>query len=432
MSVARQSLLAVGERTIDVSAGSLSGPDGVRRLEPRLVALLVCLDAANGGVVSRGALVEQVWDGRPVGDDAIDSAICRLRSAVGDRDRRLIQTVPKRGYRLVGRRSTQRESNSSLSLRGEVALSMWSSASTAHALSCFQAALIEVPTNSRAMAGAALARAMACYWGAPNSGELLDAAYAEAEAARNHSPEMAWGWLASGVAGFLRTGDVDAACEQLTRAFDSDPSIVLISIWRSLVLCANADFAAAVAEAERAQGLDPHGEGASANLVQTLFLARRYRQCAEAAAAVSTRFGGSLALRAYRGLALVFAGDEAAGIEVMSSSWRAGAGRSERLATLLRAFEEGGVSAYFKELAQITSSEHSGDTVRPIDRAILWALAGNAARAIEALDLAAARSDPRLRWIAAMPQLDSLHGMPEFEALRQAHAPLGCAWLQAS
>jgi tetratricopeptide (TPR) repeat protein len=266
---------------------------------------------------------------------------------------------------------------------------------------------------------------MACYWGAPNSGKLLDAACAEAEAARNQSPEMAWGWLASGVAGFLRTGDADTACEQLTRAFDSDPAIVLISIWRSLVLCAKSDFGAAVAEAARATDLDPHGEGPALNLVQILFFARLYWRCAGAAAHALMKFDSSLGLRAYRGLALLFAGDEAAGIDVMLSSWRAGAGRSERLAALSRAFEEGGVSAYFKELAIVTSSEHLGDIVRPIDRTILWALAGEKARALEALDLAVARNDPRLRWISVMPQLDSLRGMPEFEAIRTAHAPFG-------
>lgn len=422
MSVDGQDFLTIGGRTIDIPAANLLGPDGVRHLEPRLVALLVCLDDANGGVVSRAALVERVWGGRPVGDDAIDSAVCRLRTAVGDREKRLIQTVPKRGYRLVGQRRAQRASNTLLCVRGEVALSIWSFATAEQALSCFQAVLIDEPTNTRAMAGAALARAMTCYWGAPNACALLSTAHAEAEVARCQSPTMEWTWLASGVAGFLRTGDADTACERLTRAADIDPSNVLASIWRSLVLCAKADFPAAVAEAERANDLDPHGEGASLNLVQILFFARHYRRCAEAAAVALTRFESSLGLRAHKGLALLFAGDEAAGIDVMLSSWRAGAGRSERLAALSRAFAEGGASAYFRELAIVTSSEHSSDVVRPIDRAILWTLAGEEARAIEALALAAARNDPRLRWIWVMPQFDGLRGAPGFEALCQAHA----------
>ncbi len=269
-----QDLLTLAGRSIDISASSLSGPDGVRHLEPRLTALLACLADARGGVVGRGALVERVWTGRPVGDDAIDSAICRLRAALGDRDKQLIQTVPKRGYRLVGHR--RGNASDALCARGEMALGMWNSASTAQALSCFQAALTANPGDARATAGAALARAMACYWGASDVDGLLGAACVEADAARHYSPALAWGWLASGVSSFLQTGAADAASEQLTRAFDIDPLNVLTAIWRSLVHCARSEFDVAIAEAERAVELDPHAGGASFNLVQILFFARRY------------------------------------------------------------------------------------------------------------------------------------------------------------
>lgn len=421
MSTAGPVLLTVAGRSIDVSASSLSGPDGERRLEPRLTALLACLADARGGVVARGALVERVWAGRPVGDDAIDSAICRLRQALGDRGKRLIQTVPKRGYRLVGHR--RENTSEALCARGEMALSMWNSAAAAQALSCFQAVLAGTPDSTRAIAGAALARAMVCYWGA--SSDLLDTACVEAEAARRYAPGIAWGWLANGVASFLRTGEADAASEHLRRAFDIDPFSVLTALWRSLVHCANSEFDAAIVEAERAVELDPHAGAASTNLVQILFFARRYGQCAETAANALARFENSLGLRAYRGWALLFAGNESEAVEVMLSSWRAGVGRSERIAALANAFKLGGVRAYFTELAKVTTSEHPSDIVRPVDRAVLWAMAQDQARAVEALELAVARRDPQLRWIAVMPQFDGLRGAPEFEAILAAHAPCG-------
>lgn len=71
-------------------------------LEPRVMQVLVVLAAANGHVVSRDDLVERCWDGRIVGDDAINRIISRLRrltEGIG-RDVFAIETITKVGYRL--------------------------------------------------------------------------------------------------------------------------------------------------------------------------------------------------------------------------------------------------------------------------------------------------------------------------------------------
>jgi DNA-binding winged helix-turn-helix (wHTH) protein/tetratricopeptide (TPR) repeat protein len=71
-------------------------------LEPRVMQVLVALSRAQGAVVSRDALVEQCWDGRIVGDDAINRAVGRLRRlAEGIAAGRFrIETIPRVGYRL--------------------------------------------------------------------------------------------------------------------------------------------------------------------------------------------------------------------------------------------------------------------------------------------------------------------------------------------
>lgn len=73
-----------------------------QRLEPRVMALLVCLAERAGRAVTRDQLLEQVWHDVIVGDDAIHSAVSKLRRALGNGSGgEMIQTVPKVGYRLV-------------------------------------------------------------------------------------------------------------------------------------------------------------------------------------------------------------------------------------------------------------------------------------------------------------------------------------------
>ncbi len=72
--------------------------------------VLVHLAANPDRVVSKEELLTVVWDGAFVEEGALAQAIHSLRKALGDdaRQPRFIQTVPKRGYRLVARPSEER------------------------------------------------------------------------------------------------------------------------------------------------------------------------------------------------------------------------------------------------------------------------------------------------------------------------------------
>jgi len=72
-------------------------------VEPRVMQVLVALARANGAIVTRDELVERCWDGRIVGDDAINRALSRCRqiaSGIGAGSF-AIETVPRVGYRLT-------------------------------------------------------------------------------------------------------------------------------------------------------------------------------------------------------------------------------------------------------------------------------------------------------------------------------------------
>lgn len=79
--------------------------DGIepRRLEPKVMDLLLCLAEQAPRVVSRDEIFENVWQGRAVVDGALSRAVSLLRRALDDDSKapRYIETVPRRGYRLV-------------------------------------------------------------------------------------------------------------------------------------------------------------------------------------------------------------------------------------------------------------------------------------------------------------------------------------------
>jgi TolB-like protein/DNA-binding winged helix-turn-helix (wHTH) protein/Tfp pilus assembly protein PilF len=74
-----------------------------RKLEPRVMELLVVLAQRPGDVLSREELEARVWAGRVVGYDALSSAIIKLRKVLGDDPHRprYIETISKKGYRLI-------------------------------------------------------------------------------------------------------------------------------------------------------------------------------------------------------------------------------------------------------------------------------------------------------------------------------------------
>lgn len=72
-------------------------------LEPKVMQVLVCLAGRAGEVVSKQDIFRAVWPDTFVTDDVLTRAISELRKALGDAKRpaRFIQTIPKRGYRLL-------------------------------------------------------------------------------------------------------------------------------------------------------------------------------------------------------------------------------------------------------------------------------------------------------------------------------------------
>ena len=73
------------------------------RIEPRVMQVLVHLAQHPGEVVPREQFIEEIWNGVFVSDEVLTNAVKELRKALKDdpKSPRFIQTVPKKGYRLI-------------------------------------------------------------------------------------------------------------------------------------------------------------------------------------------------------------------------------------------------------------------------------------------------------------------------------------------
>ncbi len=92
---------------------------GVKRwhIEPKVMQVLVHLALHPNEVLSKERLIEAVWRDTFVGDDVLVRCISEIRYVFGDdaRSPRIIQTIPKGGYRLIA--SVKMEVDAATSLR---------------------------------------------------------------------------------------------------------------------------------------------------------------------------------------------------------------------------------------------------------------------------------------------------------------------------
>ena len=104
-------LFRVGDWTVEPETGIASCRGADVHLEPKAVELLHCLASHAGAVLSRTELLDAVWPDVTVGDEVITNAIAKLRRTFRDdlKSPEYIQTIPKRGYRLVAPVEMKRE-----------------------------------------------------------------------------------------------------------------------------------------------------------------------------------------------------------------------------------------------------------------------------------------------------------------------------------
>jgi DNA-binding winged helix-turn-helix (wHTH) protein len=93
----------VGEWLIRPDLGRIASPRKSVRVEPKVMQVLEVLAENAGEMVPREELISRVWPGVFVTDDVLTRCISVLRKVFEDRrsEPRVIETISKRGYRLI-------------------------------------------------------------------------------------------------------------------------------------------------------------------------------------------------------------------------------------------------------------------------------------------------------------------------------------------
>src|SRR5215469_8181106 len=95
--------LRIGSWVVAPSLNSISFGGRTVRLEPKVMGVLLCLAKHPGETVSKEQLFHAIWPDIVVTEDVLKRCIAELRRAFDDnaREPRVIETISKRGYRLV-------------------------------------------------------------------------------------------------------------------------------------------------------------------------------------------------------------------------------------------------------------------------------------------------------------------------------------------
>lgn len=99
----KQAQFLVNEWLVDPTVGRMFHGNREVRLEPKAMEVLVYLAEHAGEAVTRRELEDNVWAGTVVSYEALSVTINKLRKALQDdsRESRFIETLSKKGYRLI-------------------------------------------------------------------------------------------------------------------------------------------------------------------------------------------------------------------------------------------------------------------------------------------------------------------------------------------
>ena len=84
--------------TLDVTRGCVLKTGEEIKLRPKVYEMLAYFVSNPGRLIGKQELIQAVWPDNFVTDDSLVQCTLELRRALGDRDQRLLRTVPRRGY----------------------------------------------------------------------------------------------------------------------------------------------------------------------------------------------------------------------------------------------------------------------------------------------------------------------------------------------
>ena len=247
-------ILRLGALTADHAECRIRHGEQARDVEPKVMDLLFLLGSEPGRVFSRIEILAALWPNVVVGEDTLARYIFKLRRTLND-DRaapRYIETIPKRGYRLLAH-SIDEDTVARRKRRAEEFYFQFTEADNENALALYEQILAELPNDADALAGLANGLIQRAVRWQPVEGLAPRANLREA--------------LECGALSSRASGEILARAGQLaTRATQIAPENTTALRALGLVMAATGRFADARRSYERALAIDPNAWGVLVNL----------------------------------------------------------------------------------------------------------------------------------------------------------------------
>lgn len=453
---------SVGEWTADPSRNLLLRGNQHVRVEPRVMDLLICLAERANQLISKEDLIERVWNGRAVTDDVLTVTIYALRKALGDgaRQPKYIETVSRRGYRLIApvsfvmpapialgaqqRRYSWPVIAAAVTLALFAAIAVWSLAGTrysrhvataeAHeaylkgryfldqrsikgwqqALEQFERAVALDRQDPAAQAGLADTYSAMSDFGVASPAEMRPRAMQGARRALELDPRSAEGYAALGRAQFLFDWDFAAADRNLARAVALDPDYMPAHQSIAWLKSARGQYPEAVAAAQRALQLDPVNTARYTELAWVLALSGRHsealREVDRAMQLDPRRFETFI----MRGWVHEIAREPDAAFSAYRDALRAGGAPPEAVQRIEAVYRTEGLPGFYRGwLNRRSDNTPISDTWR----AQLYVRVGELDLAIDALEQAYQKREGALAWVNVEPGFQALRSNARFQQI---------------
>jgi DNA-binding winged helix-turn-helix (wHTH) protein len=435
-SIAGPPVYRFGEFRLDVARRLLFRRSRALPLPERIFQILLMLVEANGAVVHREAIALRVWPDAAVADGNIAQHVYLLRRILGEhaRDRGLVMAVSRQGYRLAS--PVVVEPSGSAELSEDAALEPFPEY-------CEASYLLERRTAQ------ALKRAIEIFEASlqPSSfyvPSLLGFARGYARLAQD--------WYVPPSRAFAIAKD--AVQKALTIAPASAPAHAVLS---SILLYADWDWSGAKAELDLALRLNPNSPVVRAGVTEHSICTGDYDRAIYESKRALMAEPSSLARRLLLGVALIHAGEYAAGIACMSKlldtdgelqlarRYRATAfllnrqpeealadlllpqERSEeprfRLPLLARAYADCGETARAEEIYANLQTIAGSEYIVPWNLGIVAAGLVRIDDALVYLEQAFERREPALLFLKSLPWFESVAARPRFREILHAVGP---------
>jgi DNA-binding winged helix-turn-helix (wHTH) protein/tetratricopeptide (TPR) repeat protein len=257
IDLARAPPFRLGALQVTPALRQVARGEASQTLEPRVMQVLVALAGADGDIVGRAELVERCWDGRVVGENAINRVLSRLRALGAGLGAGCfeIETITKVGYRLrpAGAPAAVAAPDASSQPRRGLLLGVGAVAAAAVAVAA-PLAWRAGPWRARPLASELYERGMADLLQDTRDSILQAVAYFRRAVEADPRSAQGWGGLALGYAAQLRvSGDEDleavaqACAAAAARALAAEPDNADALVALALVPPWSADWAAAEA-----------------------------------------------------------------------------------------------------------------------------------------------------------------------------------------